>query len=53
MELYDMFKSNILTEELERRFFTNHQISICLKTIDILDRFIDRDYESSEKTVLH
>lgn len=52
-ELYEIFKRNILTEAVEKRFLSDLQISICLKAIDIFDQFIDRYYDGLEKVFLH
>ncbi len=51
--LYQLFKNNILHEINSRKFFNDEQISILLKALKILEKFIVNYYDSLDKIVIH
>lgn len=51
--LYNLFRNNILNEINSRKFFNEEQISILLKTLEILEKFIAKYYDSLDKIIIH
>ncbi len=51
--LYKLFKNNILNEINSRIFFNDEQISILLKALELLEKFIVNYYNYLDKIVIH